>query len=201
LFYNLGNAYFKQGDYGRSILNYRRAERLAPRDPDIKANLVLARAQMVDQLEEPAYGKGLVSQMAQFSRRWLTLNELAIIPLILWFMVVCLIIAFRHSKMGSVMREGLQYALVVTSLALVLGIVGLGSRLYVEGQQPEGIIVADEINVTSGPGSQYVTEFTLHSGTEVTLIERRGNWVRLTLPGGDLQGWIPGNVVETIGGY
>ena len=52
LFFNLGNAYFKQGDYGRAILNYRRAEQLAPRDEDIAANLALARAQRVDQFEE-----------------------------------------------------------------------------------------------------------------------------------------------------
>ncbi len=51
LFYNLGNAYYKQGDHGRAILNYRRAQQLAPRDPDIEANLALARAQAVDQFE------------------------------------------------------------------------------------------------------------------------------------------------------
>ena len=43
LFHQLGNAYFKQGDTGRAVLNYRRAEQLAPRDADIEANLQLAR--------------------------------------------------------------------------------------------------------------------------------------------------------------
>jgi tetratricopeptide (TPR) repeat protein len=52
LFYNLGNAYFKQGDIGRAILNYRRAERLHPRDPDTRANLELARSLAVDQIED-----------------------------------------------------------------------------------------------------------------------------------------------------
>ena len=52
LFYNLGNAHFKQGDYGQAIVNHRRAQQLAPRDPDVAANLALARAQAVDQFEE-----------------------------------------------------------------------------------------------------------------------------------------------------
>ena len=51
LYYNLGNAYFKQGDIGRAILNYLRAERLAPRDDDIRTNLDFARSQTLDLLE------------------------------------------------------------------------------------------------------------------------------------------------------
>ena len=35
LYYNLGNACFKAGDLGRAILNYRRAQALLPRDPDV----------------------------------------------------------------------------------------------------------------------------------------------------------------------
>ncbi|MCQ3980520.1 MAG: hypothetical protein DPW09_44490, partial [Anaerolineae bacterium] len=38
VYYNLGNAYFKQEDLGRAILNYRRAQRLDPRDADTTAN-------------------------------------------------------------------------------------------------------------------------------------------------------------------
>ena len=45
LYYNLGNAFYVQGDLGRAILNYQRAARLDPRDPEIRANLALARNQ------------------------------------------------------------------------------------------------------------------------------------------------------------
>src|ERR1051325_497601 len=43
LLFNLGNAYFKNGEIGRAIYNYRRAQALAPRDPDVQANLRFAR--------------------------------------------------------------------------------------------------------------------------------------------------------------
>src|SRR6476659_1044175 len=39
LYFNLGNALLKSGELGRAILNYRLAQRLAPRDPDIRVNL------------------------------------------------------------------------------------------------------------------------------------------------------------------
>src|SRR5204863_6861501 len=45
LYFNWGNALFKSGQIGRAIAAYRQAEALAPRDPDIRANLQFARKQ------------------------------------------------------------------------------------------------------------------------------------------------------------
>ena len=42
LYYNLANAYFKVGRYGKAILYYNRALRLAPGDADIRYNLDVA---------------------------------------------------------------------------------------------------------------------------------------------------------------
>lgn len=51
LHYNLGNAYFKAGDLGRSILEWERALVRAPGDPDATANLELARSLTADAVE------------------------------------------------------------------------------------------------------------------------------------------------------
>ena len=69
--------------------------------------------------------------------------------------------------------------------------------MVVENSQPEAVVVDQEVNVTSGPGTQYVTEFALHNGTEARLLETRGNWVRLALSD-ELQGWVPANAIEAI---
>ena len=45
LYFNLGNAWFRAGDVGRAVLDYERARRLLPRDPDVQANLSYAREQ------------------------------------------------------------------------------------------------------------------------------------------------------------
>src|SRR6266850_569357 len=45
LFYDLGNAYFRTGDFGSAILNYERALVLDPAQPEARANLQLARDQ------------------------------------------------------------------------------------------------------------------------------------------------------------
>lgn len=184
LFYNLGNAYYKQGDYGRAIANYRRAQQLAPRDADIEANLALARSQTVDEFEAVDDG-GFLNLVGGAVQGRLTLNELAMAAVGLWSLFVILFILFRTVGSGTAWRKGLQYALAATGVVLIIGVLALGSYLYVDNNQSGGVIVADEAAVTSGPGTQYATEFSLHSGAEVDLIETRGNWVRLALPDGE----------------
>jgi tetratricopeptide (TPR) repeat protein len=199
LFYNLGNAYYKQGDYGRAILNYRRAQRLDPRDPDIEANLALARAQAVDQFEAADSG-GLLNQVGQAAQGLLTLNEVAMAALGAWIAFILLLILFSTARRKNLWHNGLKYSLVVAAIVLVVGVLALGSYLYADSGLSTGVIVAAEVDVTSGPGLQYVTEFTLHDGAEVELVEVRENWVRLALPGDELEGWVPANAVEAVAG-
>jgi tetratricopeptide (TPR) repeat protein len=197
LYYNLGNAYFKLEDFGRAILNYRRAQVLTPRDGDTRTNLDLARAQALDQLDTPG-NEIFSSQMAHFTQQWFTLNEFALLALGLWFAFAALLIAYNTSKPRSRLREGLQYALIAAVILMLFGSISLGSRLYLEKTQPAGIVVAGEIDVKSGPGAQYITEFTLHNGAEVSILETRGNWARLGLPGGELQGWVSTESLEAV---
>ena len=54
VFYNLGNALFREDKLGSAILNYERARQLAPRDPDILANLKFAEQRLgVDDVNTP----------------------------------------------------------------------------------------------------------------------------------------------------
>jgi hypothetical protein len=192
LFYNLGNAYFKQGDVGRAILNYNRAARLAPRDADIQANRELARAQAVDKYDQD--NRGLLATISQALAR-LTLNEVAGLSLALWLLLGLLIFRWRgHGRF----RESLPYLAGITAVLALLAGFALGGRVYVETTRPEAVVVAAEVDVTSGPGDQYVTEFTLHSGAVLELMETRGRWARLQLPGGHLQGWVPAEAVERV---
>ena len=43
VYFNLGNAFFKQGQIGRAIAAYHSAQTVDPRDPDVRANLGFAR--------------------------------------------------------------------------------------------------------------------------------------------------------------
>ncbi|MFQ5612137.1 MAG: tetratricopeptide repeat protein [Anaerolineae bacterium] len=194
LFYNLGNAYFKQGDVGRAILNYRRAQRLNPRDPDIEANLAIARGQTLDRFEGTS--EGPLVRWVQTAEAWLTLNEAALLALALWFLLAfCAGLAVFLPGW----RRPLRRAMLVLAVLLGLGLISIAGRLYQEVRLPAAVILAPEVDVTSGPGSseQYLLQFSLHAGTEVYLIEERPGWRRIALPG-DLQGWVPEDAVEAV---
>jgi tetratricopeptide (TPR) repeat protein len=192
IYYNLGNAYYKQGDIGRAILNYRRAARLEPRDADIAANLDLARTQTVDKLETPAE-EGLPN-LVKFTEAWLTLNEAMILALILWLLIGFLAVL---ALLKPSLRRWCGVGLGILGVFLIIGLISIANRFSEEKNYSPGVIVAQTVDITSGPGTskQYLVEFTLHAGAEVSLIESRPGWERLALPG-DLQGWAP---AETVG--
>src|ERR1035437_4670218 len=51
LYYNLGNSNYRQGKIGYAILNYERAQKLAPGDEDITQNFALANYRIVDKID------------------------------------------------------------------------------------------------------------------------------------------------------
>src|SRR6266540_2246939 len=87
LFYDLGNAYFRTGDFGRAILNYERALALERHHPEATANLQIAR----DEARALELQQGWPERHLQFA----SVNQysiaaaiafwLAILPLSRWF--------------------------------------------------------------------------------------------------------------------
>ena len=195
LYYNLGNAYFKNDDLGRAVLNYLRAEELSPRDMDIRANLDLARGRTVDRVESG--GESLIASVSNVARRWVTVGEMGAISLLLWVasaLALGALIVWRAVPRRAAVRNGAIIASAATLLSLLL----LLSMLYASPNDDSAVVVESTVDVVSGPGEQYSTEFTLNSGAQVRLVDSRQGWVRIALPGGDLQGWTPSNTVEAV---
>ena len=195
LYYNLGNAYFKMGELGRSVLNYLRAEELSPRDADIRANLEFARARTVDRVESG--GESLFASVSNVARRWATVGEMGVISLLLWIVsaiAIGTLIVWRVVPRRAAVRNGA----VVASAATLLSFLLLLSMLYANPNGDSAVVVASTVDVVSGPGTQYELEFPLHSGAQVRLVDSRQGWVRIALPGDDLQGWVPSDAVEAL---
>ena len=196
VYYNLGNAYMEDGDLGRAVLNYLRAEELSPRDPDIIANLALARSRTVDQLQ--AEGDSLVASVADFGRQWATTTEYGVAALLLWTIVglsVGVLIIRPAMRRRSIVRGGAAIVFVIMLVPLML----LLSMVYSNPYENTGVVTAGTIEVLSGPGSQYDEEFALHSGAQVRLVDSRHGWLQVALPGGELRGWLPAHAIEAVG--
>ncbi len=195
LYYNLANAYLESGDLGRSILNFLRAEELAPRDPDILLNLELARSHTVDELE--AEGDSLVASVADFGRRWATTFEFGLAALLLWTaagIAICILILRRAIRRRILMSGSISLALVLTALLLVV----LSSMLYSNPYENTGVVTARTVEILDGPGVQFDDVFSLHSGAQVRLTDSRHGWLQIALPGGELEGWAPSHTIEAV---
>src|SRR5580658_6844003 len=74
VYYNLGNAYYRAGEYGRAIAAYRKAKPYRPRDPYLEANLRQALSVAPGRLPEspPPWWRHVL-----FWSRWLSFPEKA----------------------------------------------------------------------------------------------------------------------------
>lgn len=185
LYYNIGNAYFRTGDLGRAILNYRLAERLIPNDINLRQNFAAARRRRFDSIPEKQQERVLKTiffwhyDLAARTRSTL---------FVLLFATVWILAAARL----VLRRPVLGWALVAATLLSVL----LAGSLIVEHVQRvrhlDAVILDDEVVARKGDGETYEPSFTdpLHQGTEVTLLEARREWRYVELTDGR-RCWLP----------
>ena len=196
VYFNLGNAYLQAGQLGRAIISYERARALNPRDTAVVENLTLAQRQNEDKLDTSAISP--LHSLADTSRSWLTLNEAALLTLLLWYLLAALILAVRHTQASPRLHRAARTLALVVAFAFLASGAMLGSRVYVQTATPTAVVVAEEAPVYVAPDLGSRDAFVLHDGTAVTVLETSGAWVQIALPGSQLSGWLPLAAVEEI---
>ncbi len=188
--YNLGNAYLRNGELGRAIASYRRSQAFLPRDQDVRANLDFARKSARDAIAPPE--PGAVRKTLFFWHYSLSRAELATIVVIL-NLLVWTILVLRIYRRGS---EVLRWTFIVLLLALLTAGTSLGLRHW----QPRrvAVIVPQEIDVRAGTSIQDTVLFKLHAGTEVRVVDRRPQALRIALPEEGRGGWIEARHAEVV---
>ncbi|HKK69984.1 MAG TPA: tetratricopeptide repeat protein [Candidatus Krumholzibacteria bacterium] len=191
--YNLGNALFKSGELGEAIASYVRAQRRAPRDDRIRANLRVARAQIRDrELADESLPAVFVPVRWLYDR--FSLNEWWILTLVVFGLIVLVSVAGQWERLDPPWVRRLVLGLtVVAGVSATMGVV----RYRTEVARTGAVVVEQEVEVRSGPGSDYSLAFRVHEGLQVEVSERRPDWVRIDL-GGELVGWVPTRSLEVL---
>lgn len=192
LCYNLGNAYFRNGDLGHAILYYLKAQRLDPGNDDISANLAFARQFTTLQLEgvqlNPVYSTlaGLVAPWRLDTWAWLT--SLAFITF-----VVLLILRFGFGYDQDWIRS-----VITASAAVLIGLAVLTTFKYRhEYLVPRAVIIADEAPVRTGPSSVSDIELQGAPGLVVTILGESGDYVNVQFEN-QRRGWIERRLIEDV---
>jgi tetratricopeptide (TPR) repeat protein len=178
LYFNWGNALFKSSQLGRAIVEYRQAQALAPRDPDIRANLQFARTQRQGPTLSP-------SKSQQWIRK-LSVNEWAILAAVaLWlFFGLLTLTQFRPELRRS--AKGSLIALALIALVLS-GCTGLAVSATKSEQQ--AVVIVPDADVRNGPLDEAQTAFAVHDGAELGVIDRKDDWFQVEADSGRT-GWI-----------
>jgi tetratricopeptide (TPR) repeat protein len=190
VFYNLGNACFRKNQLGKAILNYRKALALEPRDEDSMANLAFAKLFTLDKIEEQRVNP-LSNLLHWFVNLWST-DELTLFTSLFY----CLSIAFGILILFGKKRRALLWGLSIMLFIFVVSSSSLATKLYFNSSK-NGVLIAPQAEVRSGPGGDYTLQFTGHEGLEFQINEQAEGWYRISLPNG-VKGWIPKDAVEII---
>lgn len=191
IYYNLGNAHFRQGELGRAVLAYRRALKLAPSDREAMENLEFVRRYQTDQIK-PQQSTFFLTFSAQLPGK-IGVNSLAWLCALLWWILFgVLALYFVLKKKTRMMRLGLGICLVVLILSASLLWTGL-----VQAGKEAGVILSAQVDAKSGPGKDYVNLFTIHQGLECRVEEQKGEWCLILLPN-QARGWVPKASLELI---
>ncbi len=179
LFYNLGDAYFRDGDFGRAILNYERALQLEPRHPEAAANLQIARDQTRGLELAPTT---IEKYFGRVSTSVITLAAAALF----WSAIILLVWGGRGKALG-------------TAILCMLASAGCAWLTWTleNGMRGHGAVVVGETQARVATADTARSMLVLRPGSEVVLLQQRGDWNYAVLPN-DQRGWIPAKAAEPV---
>jgi len=180
LFYNLGNAAYREGDKAAAFLGYERALELEPELPEAKANLQFLRGETGAKLPAlPWYGRAL-SWPSAWEATWLAAAA---------FWGLAFSLAPRLWKRRA-----------ATVPALFCGLLLIWSGAIVGWQSSQGelwIVTADAANARTMPADSSAALPPLPMGSHVRLMLERGPWLYMQLPD-DTRGWFHRDAVTPV---
>ncbi|TVM00242.1 MAG: hypothetical protein CV087_14845 [Candidatus Brocadia sp. WS118] len=172
VYYNLGNTYYRRGELGKAIVNYRRAARFMPRNADLNANLRLVKGVTEDKelsTEIPVVVKRIFFWLFLLNR-----NELSIVAVSLYVALMIVLFVSNIRKYAWFRRVFIGF-----SSALFVAVVSLGIKIYLEQGVSRGVIVTSKCEVRYGPGEEYEPKFEIHNGSECLIEGEKDDWYRV----------------------
>jgi tetratricopeptide (TPR) repeat protein len=186
LYFNLGNAYFKEGNIPAAILNYEKALKLDPTDGDIRYNLDLANSRIIDKIEPlPEF---FLKEWWRSIRDLFSSNQWAKGGLL--FLILGLSSAFIFFVSRSVIARKIAFwAGSFCIFLMLLSFIFSSSGYHKYKRNDAGIIFAPTVTVKSSPNDNSVDLFVIHEGTKVFITDRVESWCEIRLVNGNV-GWI-----------
>lgn len=186
LYYNLGNAHYRENNVAPSIYFYEKALQLNPNDEDIRNNLAFAREMLIDDIQEtPATGfSALYSEFTAY----LDYNSWAWVAVTFSVLFAIFFFVYYFSSGSWLKRIFFTLSIIAFIVFVASFVFAYQQKQYVEDSL-FGIVFAEEVEVRSEPNSRSDEIFQLHEGTKIQVLETYQDWIKFELANG-IQGWM-----------
>lgn len=184
LFYNLGNTEFRLQKTGAAILNYERAEMLAPGNPEVQANLAYVRTQAGVKTPDKTWRDNYIVNIGA--------NHYSIIAAIAGWILVFSIgaLLFKPQTMRGMLRVAALFSIAVLGWS-IFAIVQLEKRGAL------AIVTTKQTEARFAPADNSTLAATLPMGSRVWILEARGPWTHCRMPD-QSTAWISSDSIERV---
>jgi tetratricopeptide (TPR) repeat protein len=188
LLFNYGNAEFKSGNLGNAIAAFRRAELLAPRDSEIRANLAFVRNQVQGATVRESFWQNWLGN--------LSLNEWTVFAAVAFWLTFLLLAAkqFRPALTAKLKSATWIFAALTIFSGTILGV-----QAASHFSRQTAVVISAAATARSGPFDDAQSAFTTRDGAELSVLDRRDDWVQVADGSGKI-GWLPVKQVEILPG-
>lgn len=180
IYYNLANSYFKNGNYGKAVLNYERAKRLIPRDRDVDYNYKYVLNLIKDFGSE---NKGFFIKIADKFASFYSDQELVTIGASIALVALGLYLLFLFMKISLMIGK------VILVVLSVLAVIYIGGFQYKVHKQVGKAVVLDDSDARFEPREDATVYFKLNEGNRVKMMKFEGGWVKIKRLD-NKQGWV-----------
>jgi tetratricopeptide (TPR) repeat protein len=186
LYFNLGNAYYKLNNIALAILNYERAKILNPYDEDIKHNLAIANAYVVDKIDiiPEFFLKNWIKKIVNYtnSDNWAIMSISAFILFLLLFLI------YLFSPGIELKKLSFWLGMLVFFISVSTFYFSIKRKQFLTLKN-SAIILTPTVTAKSSPFESGINLFIIHEGTKVSIEDSIDVWNEIKLSDGK-KGWI-----------
>ena len=188
LYYNLGNAYFRNGQLGYSILNFEKAIKANPAHENAKFNLELANTKLADKFE--IIPQASISKILVGINNGISHNLISIISVIILLLGTGFFLYAKKEKN----RKLIKYSRLLVLFGALITLIAWQQKSAVE-KYKAGITLSSAANIFSAPNPSSTLLFEIHEGTKLEILSKSGDWLNVKAPNNEI-GWVE---VKSIG--
>ncbi len=194
VYYNLGDAFYREGKLGYSILYYEKALRLSPGDPDILHNLRIANARTIDRID--TLPKFFLFQWWESLLALFSTDGWARVAYAFYLLLLISIGLYFFARKPGLQRYSF-FAGLLSVFVLVITASMWMINLNRDLNAKEAIVVQPTAVVKLSPDPTSNDAFIIHEGLKVRETNNVGGWVEIQLQDGK-EGWIQRNEIAII---